>query len=222
MNQQLFKKRFIELEHQASQIEASKIVDMSPTYGDSREYVDWNLLLGWKVKVKNCLSQICGEESQYSKQFEKNESSILGSNCIQTFLNLRTIFIAAKEDFENGYFSSIVRIAQAEVFDSELEQAKALLDGGYYIAAAVIAGTVLETSLRQLCDENNIGHGKLDKMNADLAKASVYNVLIQKRVTVWADIRNSAAHGNPDKFKKEDVDGMIRDVNNFLVDHLKI
>ena len=90
------------------------------------------------------------------------------------------------------------------------------------MAAAVTAGTVLETSLRQLCDENNIGHGKLDKMNADLAKAGVYNVLTQKRVTALADIRNNAAHGKPDEFKKEDVNDMIRDVNNFLVDHLKI
>lgn len=218
---QLFLKRFIELEAQASQIEASKEIEISPMYGVPRECVDWNLLLGWKVKIKSFLAQICGEESQYFKQFEKNESSISGSNHIETFLHLRTIFLAVKEDFEGGYFMSIVKLTQAEVFDSELEQAKALLDGGYHVAAAVIAGTVLETSLRQLCDENNIGYGKLDKMNADLAKAGVYNVLTQKRVTALAHIRNNAAHGKPDEFKKEDVNDMIRDVNNFLVDHLK-
>ncbi len=218
---QLFKQRFIELEHQASQIEASKIMETSPMYGDTIGYVDWNLLLSWKVKVKNFLSQICGEESQYFKQFEKSESSFLGSNYIETFLHLRTIFIAAKEDFEGGYFLSIVKLAQAEVFDSELEQAKALFDGGYYVAAAVIAGTVLETSLRHMCDENNIKHGNLNRMNEDLAKAGAYNLLIKKRVMVWADIRNSAAHGKPDNFKQEDVDTMIRDVNSFLVDHLK-
>jgi hypothetical protein len=55
-------------------------------------------------------------------------------------------------------------------------------------AAAVIAGTVLETALRQLC---------LDRMNADLAKAGVYNSLMQKRITALAAIRNRAAHGKP-------------------------
>jgi hypothetical protein len=218
---QLFKKRFIELEHQASQIEASRKKEMSPMYSAPRECVNWKLLLAWKVKVKNFLSQICGEKSQYFKQFEENESSLLGSNHIETFLCLKTIFIAAKEDFEGGYFLSIVKLTQAEVFDSELEQAKALFDGGYYVAAAVIAGTVLETSLRQMCDENNIEHGSLNRMNDDLAKSGAYNVLIKKRVTVWADIRNSAAHGKPDNFKQEDVDTMIRNVNSFLVDHLK-
>ena len=219
---QLFKKRFIELECQASQIEDSKMMDKSPLYGEPQEYVDNKLMLSWRMKVKNFLSQICSEESQYFKQFEKYESSILGPNHIETFLCLKTIFLAAKEDCECGYFLSIIKLTQAEVFDSELEQAKALLGGGYHVAAAVIAGTVLETSLRQLCDENNIGHGKLDKMNADLAKAGGYNVLTQKRVTALADIRNNAAYGKPDEFKKEDVNDMIRDVNNFLVDHLKI
>jgi hypothetical protein len=34
-----------------------------------------------------------------------------------------------------------------------------------------IAGTVLETTLRQMCLDKQIAIGKLDKMNADLAKA---------------------------------------------------
>ena len=217
-----FKKRFSELQDQASLIESSRIKIPNNDLSDFSlsECIDANDLLNWKVKVKNLLSKVCGEDSPHFQTFVEYEDSAYSTNDI-VFKRLKSIFLAAKEDFEGGYLSSITRLIQAEVFDSELEQAKALLDGGYYVAAAVIAGTVLETSLRQLCEEINIGHGKLDKMNADLAKSGVYNVLIQKRVTVWADIRNNAAHGKPDKFKKEDVDDMIRDVNNFLVDHLK-
>jgi hypothetical protein len=66
-------------------------------------------------------------------------------------------------------------------------------------AAAVIAGTVLETALRQLC---------LDRMNADLAKAGVYNSLMQKRITALAAIRNRAAHGKPNEFTRDDVSAM--------------
>jgi len=134
---------------------------------------------------------------------------------------LKAIFSAAKEDFHGGYLSSVRALVQAEVFDSELEQANELLSSGYCAAAAVIAGVFLETALRDLCDRNGIPHGKLDKMNADLAKASVYNILNQKRITALADIRNSAAHGKPDTFTNQDVDSMIKDVNRFLSDYLE-
>ena len=107
-------------------------------------------------------------------------------------------------------------LVQAEVFDSELEQANELLSSGYLSAAAVIAGVVLETALRELCDRGNISHSKLDKMNADLAKAGKYNTLTQKRITALAAIRNSAAHGKADEFTKQSVINMIDEVEQFL------
>jgi hypothetical protein len=64
-------------------------------------------------------------------------------------------------------------------------------------AAAVIAGTVLETARRQLCKDHHQQLGSLGRMNADLAKAGVYNSLMQKRITALAAIRNSAAHVSP-------------------------
>jgi len=96
------------------------------------------------------------------------------------------------------------------VFDSELEQASALFQAGYKLPAAIVAGVVLETSLRELCDQEGLPHGKLDKMNADLAKEGKYNKLQQKRITALADIRNSAAHGKPQEFTDQDVLDMIR------------
>ncbi len=214
-------RQFEELEEQVSQVEASKTVRQNEMLGGG-EYVDNDLLLKWKVKVKSLLSKLCGEDSQYFKQFEEEEESgIVGTTNFEILKRLKAIFSAAKEDFYGGYLSSVRALVQAEVFDSELEQANELLSSGYCAAAAVIAGVVLETALRDLCDRNGIPHGKLDKMNADLAKASVYNILNQKRITALADIRNSAAHGKPDTFTNQDVDSMIKDVNRFLSDYLE-
>ncbi len=214
-------RQFEELEEQVSQVEASKTVRHNEMFGGG-EYVDNDLLLKWKVKVKSLLSKLCGEDSQYFKQFEEEEGSgIVGTTNSEILKRLKAIFSAAKEDFHGGYLSSVKALVQAEVFDSELEQANELLSSGYCAAAAVIAGVVLETALRDLCDRNGIPHGKLDKMNADLAKASVYNIFNQKRITALADIRNSAAHGKPDKFTNQDVDNMIKDVNRLLSDYLK-
>ena len=136
------------------------------------------------------------------------------------FKSLKAVFLAAKEDFEGGYLSSIRMLIQAEVFDSELEQANELLSSGYSAAAAVIAGVVLETALRELCDKEGISHGNLNKMNTDLAKAGIYNKLMQKRLTALADVRNSAAHGKSGEFTGQDVTDMIRDVSQFLANHL--
>ncbi|MDV7213086.1 DUF4145 domain-containing protein, partial [Azotobacter beijerinckii] len=129
---------------------------------------------------------------------------------------LKAVFMAAKEDFEGGYLNSVRNLVQAEVFDNELDQAKELLSSGYASAAAVIAGVVLETTLRNMCSDNGIPFGKLDKMNADLTKQGVYNSLIQKRITALAGIRNSAAHGKIEEFSKDDVSSMISEIERFV------
>jgi hypothetical protein len=84
-------------------------------------------------------------------------------------------------------------------------------------AAAVVAGVVLETTMRKLCGDNSIPVGKLDKMNADLAKASVYDKNVQKEVTWLTGIRNSAAHGDP--VSEADARDMIVRVRRFVTDH---
>ena len=107
-------------------------------------------------------------------------------------------------------------LLQAQVFESELEQAQELFRSNYQSAAAVIAGVVLETTLRRMCQDRTLSVGKLDKMNADLAKAGVYNSVTQKRITALAAVRNSAAHGKPEEFNKDDVSAMIRGVERFV------
>ncbi len=84
----------------------------------------------------------------------------------------------------------------------------------------MVAGVVLETMLRTLCDLHGIAHSKLDKMNADLAKTGQYNTLMQKRITALAAIRNSAAHGSTGGFTAADVSSMISDVERFAQDSL--
>ena len=172
--------------------------------------------LTWKVKAKNLLVATCGEESQHYREFTKAEEKNSYESNSGPFKRMKAVFIAAMDDYKGGYLTSIKNLIQADVFDSELEQAGELLSTGYKLAAAVIAGVVLETTLRDLCNREGLATGKLDKMNADLAKAGIYNKLQQKRITALADIRNSAAHGKPEEFTESDVQNMIRDIEQFL------
>ena len=213
MNKQL-KKRYVEL-----QSEIEDVISNVRVSGD-REYVDNEAFIEWKVKARNLLSKTCGEHSEHLNAFSKNEKNTGFSTNLSIAKSLLPVFKAAKSDFEGGFLSSIKSLVQAEIFDSELEQATELLSAGYKTPAAVVAGIVLETGLRDLCDSQGITHAKLDKMNSDLAKAGIYGKLEQKRITALADIRNSAAHGRPDEFTDQDVSDMLRDVERFLTNYL--
>ncbi|MGL1933127.1 MAG: hypothetical protein OCC45_15440 [Desulfotalea sp.] len=186
----------------------------------SGDIVDEELFISWKLRVKALFSMVCGENSQHFKAFEQGEKPGLHELDFSVLTRLGAIFHATKQDFEDGFLTSIKKLVQAEVFESELEQANELLGNGYKLASAVVAGVVLETSLRDMCDSEEITHGKLDSMNSQLAKAGVYSKLQQKRITALADIRNSAAHGKTDEFNNDDVKNMIRDIESFLISYL--
>jgi len=206
--------RFDQLLSEIPNIE-STIKQRRSDLGDYTE-MDNEKALIWKVKAKNLLVAACGEDSQHYKEFSKAEEIRAYESSSDSFKRMKSVFIAAMDDYKGGYLTSIKNLIQADVFDSELEQSNELLSNGYLLAAAVIAGVVLETALRDLCAREGLSIGKLDKMNADLAKAGVYNKLQQKRITALADIRNNAAHGKPENFTKTDVVNMIRDIEQFL------
>ena len=179
------------------------------------EQVDDEKLLNWCVKARSLIVNACGRDSDHYAAFIEAEKPRQFGGNHQNLRSLRAVFLAAREDFEGGYLIPLRNLVQAEIADSELDQARELYKSGYVSAAAVVAGVVLETTLRTLCDSHGIPHGKLDKMNADLAKDGQYNALTQKRITALAAIRNAAAHGKPEEFSAADVAAMIEDIERF-------
>ena len=179
-----------------------------------------NLAIKWELRCLHFLKQLCGEQNTYYKTFD----SLCNNNfSVQPYLaeNALVILETAKDDYEIGDLIEFSTLIKAEVFDDFLEQSEHLLEQGYFVASAVIAGSVLEDTLRKLCVRNGVTLStkpKLDTMNADLAKAGVYNLLKQKQITALADLRNKAAHGLGG-FTKEDVEAMIKDVRRFMEDY---
>ena len=211
--------RFDQLYDEILEIESTREKKYSELRGNY-DVIDNEKTLTWKVKSKSLLIYACGKDSQHYEEFIKAEKINGYQTQWDAFKKMKSVFLAAMDDYNNGYLTSIKNLIQADVFDSELEQAQELLSSGYKLAAAVIAGVVLETTLRDLCYQNSLPIGKLDKMNSDLAKAGIYNKLQQKRITALADIRNSAAHGKPEEFSDNDVTTMIRDIEQFLITQL--
>ena len=213
--------RFNDFLEEINAIESSKKKVSGGIYGVNYLEINQELHKKWELNLKNLILLLTSDSnSMYYSELVKISEIKSYEDYSNVFDRQKALFLAFKDDYEKGLISSIKYLIEANVFDTELEQAKELLSNKYKLAAAVIAGVVLETALRSLCDKMKIPHGKLDKMNADLAKAGTYNSLKQKKITALANIRNSAAHGKDIDFTHENVENMIRDIESFLATYL--
>lgn len=181
--------------------------------------VDYELAHQWGTSCLNLLGRSFGSASIHYKNFEILFPRFDDYGPI---IQAAGVLKSAKDDYEQGFLFDARALIEAEVFDDFLDQSAHLLDTGYYQPAAVVIGSVLEDGLRKLCVKHEIplpAKPKLDAMNAEATKKGVYSKLMQKRVTVLADIRNKAAHGEWDKFTKADVEDMLRGVRQFMETH---
>jgi len=141
--------------------------------------------------------------------------------------SLAGILRSLREAYQNGYFQSIQELVHAELFDDFLEMAEHLLENNYKDAAAIMVGSVLESHIKKMCIKSGLpittsvkGKNvitKADVLNADLVKNGTYNKLQQKQITAWFGLRNEAAHGNYQAYKKEEVDLMLKGVRQFIL-----
>lgn len=178
--------------------------------------------LRWRTEVLNLIKIVCGQNSVHYKQLKQLAEDEDSRNDSYYFVNCLGILEAAGKDYTDG-FIDIKGFIQAELFEDFLSMAEYLLNEGYYIPAASLAGAVLEDSLRKICDKRNLVYKdktNINSLNTILTKAGVYTLLVQKEITAKADIRNNADHGYYDKFKREDVKDMIKWIRRFIVDYL--
>lgn len=173
------------------------------------------------TRVKAAVYRITGANSVYSRDIDRvisqnphlhtHTSSVLG------------IAQALRDDISDGFIHKLIEIVHADIFADFLEMAKHLCDNNYKDAAAVIAGSTLESHLKKLAVKNNIPiqNGsvpvKTDKINADLAKMNIYTVLDQKNITAWLDLRNKAAHGNYSEYESAQVNMLISGIGDFVI-----
>jgi hypothetical protein len=193
-------------------------------YGELRskaKYDDLSDLDAGRVLANRLLAAIerfARPGSSYTRQlndYARNPSGYMS--------DLMGLAAALRDDLKAGWMQSVVELVHADTFSDFLETAEGLLGGGYKNAAAVVAGTSLEVHLRSLCGKHGIPSSvsdkpkKADTMNADLKKAGAYGGLEQKNITAWLDLRNSAAHGEYEKYDAKDVGHLIRGIRDFMV-----
>jgi len=191
--------------------------------------LNWSKLVEWRTKSASLLSQVLLKGSVH----EKAAVSFL-SVTAPGLEGAISILRALKDDFDQGFLDNLFLRIEAEVAADYMGQAENLLQEGSsgkydHVPAAVLAGAVLEKALRKMCDlqlppiSTTKPNGETKTLNPlidDLKQSGLFNELKAKQIRSWADIRNKAAHGEFDQFKKEDVEQMIVGISNFLPDHL--
>lgn len=189
-------------------------------------------LTGWSTKVGALINRVYPKKNseayrQYL-EYRKYNTDSLHSNYYKHLVVMYGAIEAVKYELKNGLLDKLTGLIQADIFADFLEMGEHLLKEGYKDAAAVIIGSVLEDSLRKLCDMNDIktinDKGKnltIEPLNIELAKIEIYNQLVKKQITSWADLRNNAAHGHFGEYDSNQVQNMLQFVTAFTADYLK-
>lgn len=178
------------------------------------------------TKTIAAIHRIAGSSSTYAKEVERLLKS-LGPLHLHT-TSIIGVAKALRDDLKAGYIRSLVELVHGDVFSDFLEMAQHLCDAAYKDAAAVLAGSTLESHLRSLCQKASIsteivkaGAGMIPKkaeaMNSDLASAAIYSKLDQKGVTAWLDLRNKAAHGKYAEYSGQQVSNLISGIRDFII-----
>jgi len=107
------------------------------------------------------------------------------------------ILKAVQSRFESSLFD-LAQIVQADLFDSELDAARELVNRGFLRGAGAIAGVVLERHLAQVCANHNVPtrkqHPTISEFNDLLKTAAVLDVPTWRQIQRLGDIRNLCDH----------------------------
>ena len=111
----------------------------------------------------------------------------------------------------------IRQLAQADLFDSELDAAKELAKNKFHRAAGVVAGVVLERHLKDVCGSHGVTLRKrspqISDLNNALKDANVVDTAQWRFTQHLGDLRNLCAHDKKKEPKPEQVDDLLDGVS---------
>ena len=146
-------------------------------------------------------------------QATRGDTVLVGpSAAISCFIQQLEIVKAIRKRFKSALFD-IRTIVQADLFDSELEAAKALVQHGFLRAGGALAGVVMERHLAQVCENHAV---KLRKKNPTIAD---FNDALKTADAIdlpqWrfnqhlSDLRNLCDHNKADEPTSEQVTDLV-------------
>ena len=209
--------RINQLIEKAERVKTTEKPPPSGVVGFSR--VDNSAFFEWKTGAESLIIKITGEDNAYYKNFLQQVEGEY-KNDVDCGIG---ILRALKEEIESGFIDQIKDLVTAEVFTDFLDMAEHLLKNGYKDPAASLIGAVLENGLRKIAAKKNLpvkSGDDISSLNTKLSDSGTYNRLVQQQIQTWKKVRDSAAHGRFEEYKREDVETMTEGVKRFLAENL--
>ena len=144
-----------------------------------------------------------------------NQIVVGTDSAIPRFKQQLAIVKAVRSRFKSSLFD-IQQIVQADLFDSELEAAMALVKHGFFRAGGAIAGVVMEKHLAEVCRNHKIRIRKKNPAIADfndaLKKETVIDTSQWRLNQHLGDLRNLCDHNKEKEPSENEVTDLINGV----------
>jgi len=134
------------------------------------------------------------------------------------FQTQANILKSARSRLKSSLFN-IAQLTRADLFDSELDAARELLNAGFIRPAGMLAGVVLEKHLAQVCETHEAKprgqNPTISTLNDALKNADVLDVPRWRQIQRLADLRNLCGHGKDRDPTKDEVAELIDGTEKF-------
>ncbi|NJD22999.1 MAG: hypothetical protein FIA82_10095 [Melioribacter sp.] len=141
------------------------------------------------------------------------------ASIVMRFQNQYQIVKTARSRFQSSLFD-IKQITQADLFDSEIHAAQALLKNGFLRPAGVIAGVILEKHLSNVCNNHKLQAKKKDPTISDfndlLKNADVIDTPLWRQIQRLGDIRNLSSHNKGREPSKDEIIELINGTDKIM------
>jgi hypothetical protein len=130
---------------------------------------------------------------------------------------------ALKDDIKSGMLQNTISFIQTEIFSDFLEMAEHIFEQGHKDPPVMLAGAVLEDSLRKICIKNEINFpadSNIASLNQLLLQNQIYNKIVFKQIDTWKAIRDFADHAKFDQYDRDKVKEMLEGVRKFIREYL--
>lgn len=138
---------------------------------------------------------------------------------IPAFRQQLNILKSVDRRLESSLFD-IKQLVQADLLDSELEEAHELARNGFFRAAGAICGVVLEKHLAQVCSNHKLSIKKKNPVIADfndaLKNGEVIDTPQWRKIQHLGDLRNLCDHNKGREPQKEEIDDLINGVAGII------
>ena len=209
---------------------ATEFIQALPSFRD--EYQPWYSEA--KALVRQLLPDRLSDFTQYYEKPKSRKAITFASYTIEDYLQgvmvrglvgpdaaiprfrqQLSIVNSIQERFHSSLFD-IRQMAQADLFDSELDAAKELAKNRYTRAAGAVAGVVLEKHLKEVCGNHGITVRKtnpqISDLNDSLKSAAVIETPQWRFLQHLGDLRNLCAHDRESEPTTDQINDLLAGV----------